>query len=438
MFHMMNNTTTTLQIERLNHEGRGVAHINGKTVFVEGGLPGEQVTVDQVRKHRRFDEGIAIQVEVSPSPLRVTPPCPHFHICGGCSLQHMAPHAQLAHKEQVLLEQFSHFGNLKPNCILPPLTGPTLAYRRKARLSVKYVAKKNTVLVGFREKNGRFVAQLQECPVLSPPLNKLITPLRDLVFDLEIREQIPQIEVAVAENTTALVLRHLVELSPHDIDRLTAFANERSLQLYTQAASANSIQPLLEPTLPLQYTLPFYGITFQFHPLDFIQINAALNQRMVEKAIELLQPQKEDSILDLFCGLGNFTLPLATRCRTVTGVEGDADLIQRAQHNAALNSIQNALFFSSDLTHDIQNEPWFRPYNAILLDPPRTGALEIIKQLAEIPTKRVVYVSCNPATLARDAGELVHQQGYTLEAVGVLDMFPHTAHVESIALFTRD
>ncbi len=437
------------RIESLTHDARGVARVNGKAVFIDGALPDEEVMFVYVDQHKRHDEGNLVQV-LTPSVHRVEPRCVHFSDCGGCSLQHMDPAQQIHAKQQMLLDSFAHIGKVTAESLLPPLIGPQWGYRRKGRLGAKYVLKKSEMLVGFREKRGHYLAQLTHCEVLHPAVGERIMALRALLEGLHARLEIPQIEVAIGDKsgegdhyTAALVFRNLVTLDEHDLARLCEFGEQHGFQIYLQPGGYESVT-LLWPT-PLEsmlsYGLPEYNLEMFFLPTDFTQVNADLNRAMIRRALVLLDPQSEDRILDLFCGLGNFTLPLARHAGQVVGVEGDEKLVQRAGENARHNGIANAKFHTADLNLSMDlmmNASWFgRGFNKILLDPPRTGALEIVKRLPEFGASRIVYVSCNPATLARDAAELVHQHGYRLRSAGVMDMFPHTTHVESIALFEK-
>jgi 23S rRNA (uracil1939-C5)-methyltransferase len=425
-------------IESLSHEGRGVAHIDGKTVFIENALPDEQVEFKYVSKRAKFDQGVAENI-ITANEQRIEPECQYFGYCGGCSLQHMTPDAQLAHKQSVLLEQFTHLGNVEPESVLPPLEGPSFGYRHKARLAAKHVIKKEKVLVGFREKRSPYVADITECKVLHPDVGLKFTALQQLIESLSIFNQIPQIESAVSDNGTALVLRHLADFSDEDIAKLNAFEDEYQLKLFLQPGGYDSVHRLKkEDEEELFYKLNDHDITIYFKPVDFTQINVEINQKMLNLAIELLEPNKDENILDLFCGVGNFTLPLARKAKSVVGIEGDKGLVERAKNNATKNNIENVEFFAADLAElDKSNEFMKGNYDKILLDPARTGAKEIIEALNTKNVKRIVYVSCNPATLARDAGILVNEKGFKLTKAGVMDMFPHTTHVESIAVFEK-
>jgi 23S rRNA (uracil1939-C5)-methyltransferase len=422
------------RVEGLTHEGEGVVH-GGKTAFVAGALPGERIRFQRTRRHRQHDDAALIEV-LEASPARALPRCPHFGVCGGCVLQHLAPAAQLAAKEAELRDALARVARATPDRWLSPLEGPHWGYRRRARLGAKFVRKKGTVVVGFRERAAPLIAQLRSCDVLAPPAGTLIAPLAAMLTELSIREQVPQIEVAVAANATALVLRVLEAPSPDDLARLESFAAEHAVRLFLQPAGLDSVRELGSAAAPLHYRLPRFDVELQFAPTDFIQVNAAVNEALVERAIELLEPGPAARVLDLYCGLGNFSLPLARRAAQVVGVEGDAALVARARDNARHNGLLNAEFHVANLaaTPDA-SLPWMQTgYTHVLLDPPRTGAREVLATVARIAPQRLLYISCHPGTLARDLGVLVHEHGFTLAAAGVVDMFPHTAHVESLAL----
>jgi 23S rRNA (uracil1939-C5)-methyltransferase len=425
-----------VRVESMAHDGRGVARVEGKAVFIEGALPGERVSYTVHARRRNFDEARVSDI-LEPAPERVVPPCPHFGVCGGCVLQHMAPDAQVRAKQQVLLDSLHHIGGLEPAAVFEPLTGPRWGYRRRARLGVKYVAKKGKVLVGFRERQGRYLADLERCAVLHASVGERLTELADLVRALHAFEHIPQIEVAVGDEATALVFRHLRELDEHDRARLAEYGRERGLQIHLQPGGPETVHALWPETPALFYRLGEFDIEIAFLPIDFTQVNADINRAMVSRAVALLDPQPDERVLDLFCGLGNFTLPIARRAREVLGVEGDAGLLERAAVNATRNGIANVRFLSADLA-TVAPAPWGQArFDKALLDPPRTGAAEVLGAVAASGARGVVYVSCNPATLARDAGVLVREHGFCLEGAGIMDMFPHTAHVESMAVFSR-
>jgi 23S rRNA (uracil1939-C5)-methyltransferase len=427
-----------LQIERLSHEGRGIARLDGKLIFVEGALPGEAVRATYTATHKKFDEARALEV-LSASPDRVEPPCAHFSICGGCSLQHLARPAQIVFKQGVLAEQFRHFGGIEPEEWLPPLVDEEAAYRRKARLGVKFVIKKDALLVGFREKQSHFLADIQGCHVLDRRIGEQLMDLRAVISGLAKRDIIPQIEVAAGDTGVALVFRHMEPLPPEDIAALVAFAAARDWQLYLQPGGLDSVHRVWPEAGEdrLTYTLPDFGLELAFHPMDFTQVNAGINRRMVKLALDLLDTQPGERVLDLFSGLGNFTLPLATRAGEVVGVEGSQAMADRGMENARRNGLGNVAFYAQDLTADFSQQPWARQgFDRLLIDPPRSGAQEVVEYLPKFRARRVVYVSCNPATLARDAG-LMKAHGYRLTKAGVMDMFPHTTHVESIAVFER-
>lgn len=422
----------------LSHDGRGVARIEGKTVFVADALPGERVRARLTRRHRDFDEAQAEDV-LTASADRVVPRCQHFGVCGGCVLQHLAPAAQIAAKQNVLAQNFARIGHVEPARWLAPLVADVWGYRRRARLSVKHVAKKGKVLVGFRERDPRFVADLVHCDVLDPALGEKLGALGELLNTLEASASIPQIEFSAGDAARVLVFRHLLPLPEGDRDKLVAFGLAHDFAILLQPGGADSVHPLSAGAIALDYALPDYDLKLAFTPLDFVQVNAGLNQKMIAHALALLAPGPNDRVLDLFCGLGNFSLPLARHAGHVCGVEGDLGLVERARANATANGIDNAQFHVGDLAGDVRGSAWARAdWDLMLLDPPRSGADALLQQLPGKSVRRVVYVSCHPASLARDAGTLVRQHGFRLEAAGVMDMFPHTGHVESIALFERN
>ncbi|OOZ42041.1 23S rRNA (uracil(1939)-C(5))-methyltransferase [Solemya pervernicosa gill symbiont] len=425
-------------IESMSHDGKGVAHLDGKALFIGGALPDERVMFKYSRLNRRFDEGNTVEV-LEASPDRVEPKCLHAAICGGCTLQHMDSDAQISAKQQVLLDNFEHLGKVAAETILPPITGPVWGYRRKARLGVKDVVKKGKVLVGFREKGSPYLAELEQCEVLHPSVGLRLRELATLIEGMDTHNRIAQIEVAVSDSDTALVFRNLDPLSEGDHKKLLDYAQAQQLQAYLQPGGPDTVTPLWPEAPSLSYRLDAYDVEITFEPGDFTQVNHEINHQMIDRAIEMLELEPGERVLDLFCGLGNFTLPITRRAAAVVGVEGDATLVERAKANAERNGIENAEFHVADLADEHIDPPWLQGgFDKILLDPARAGALEVLPTLAKLGTKRIVYVSCNPATLARDAGELVHTHGFRLVSAGVMDMFPHTGHVESIALFTRD
>jgi 23S rRNA (uracil1939-C5)-methyltransferase len=422
----------------LTHEAEGVvrgAEVGGKTVFVAGALPGERITFRRRSFHKSHDEAELVEV-LEPSPERVAPRCAHFGVCGGCALQHLAPAAQIAAKQRELAHNLERIGNVVPESWLPPLLGPEWGYRRRARLSSRFVAKKGRSLVGFRERQGKYVADVARCEVLAEPVGALVGPLGSLLTQLERRESIPQIEVALSDGEHVLVVRVLDALPESDLDRLRAFESEQGLRILLQPGGLDTVAPLTPGPVDLHYRLDEFDVRLDFRPTDFVQVNAAINRAMVARAVELLEVRPTDRVLDLYCGLGNFTLPLARRAAAVTGVEGDAGLIERARTNARANGIVNAEFHVADLSAAPDRTiPWMRgAYHAVLLDPPRVGAREVLSAVAHLAPRRVVYISCHTGSLARDLGVLTHELGFRLRAAGVLDMFPHTTHVESVAV----
>ncbi len=426
-----------LDVTGLGHDGRGVARREGKAVFVTGALAGESVTAKLTAVHRQYDEAELVEV-LQASADRVTPGCAHFGVCGGCALQHLAPLAQIEAKQLTLIENLARIGDVSAKRVLEPLQGDSWGYRRRGRLSVRYVEKKGRVLVGFRETNGKFVADLARCPVVLPQIGERLGLIAEMLATLDAVREIPQIEFAVGDAQTVLVFRHLNPLSAGDRDKFVAFAQANDLAVMLQPKGPDSVHALWPEQVELYFRIPRFELQLDFDALDFIQINAAINARMIDHALALLDVQPDDSVLDLFCGLGNFTLPLARVAKSVVGVEGDHALVARAKRNAERNGIINAEFFMADLVENQRDAAWARRhYDLVLLDPARAGADKLIEWFPFKKVRRIVYVSCHPASLARDAGMLVHQQGFKLKAAGVMDMFPHTAHVESIALFER-
>ena len=439
-----------LKVESLDLEGQGVAHnADGKVVFIDGALPGEEV---QVQVHRRKNnwEQASMTALRRESSQRVTPLCRHFGVCGGCKMQHLHIGAQIATKQRALEDGLWHLAKVKPEQVLRPIEGPSWGYRYRARLSVRHVQKKGKVLVGFHERKSSYVAEMDSCEVLPPHLSRLLAPLAELIGGMDQRDRLPQIEVAVGSNMTALVLRHLEPLSEADLARLRAFAGRHGIQWWLQPKGPDTVHPLDEGGTPLDYALPEFGITMPFKPTDFTQVNHQINAVLVSRALRLLEPGPHERVIDWFCGLGNFSLPIATQAREVLGVEGSEALVARARENAQRNGLASKTAFAARNLFDITPAELASHGHAgkWLVDPPREGAFALAKALAELHAepslapgyeapRRIVYVSCNPATLARDAGLLVHQAGYRCQAVGAVNMFPHTAHVESIAVFER-
>jgi 23S rRNA (uracil1939-C5)-methyltransferase len=432
----LDKTPFAADVTALTHDGRGVARrTDGKTIFVADALPGERVMATQVARSRSFDEAVAVEV-LEASPDRVQPRCPHFGTCGGCVLQHLDVDRQILAKQRVLEDNLQRIGHVAPDTLLPPLVDQAWHYRRKGRFSVRRVEKKDRTLVGFRERDPRFVADLSICFTVIEAIGSRIEALSALVDGLDGRRDIPQIEFIAGDQTVALVFRHLQPLSAGDQAALVAFAQAHDFAVFLQPGGVDSVHALWPLDPPLSFRLEPWDIELAFRPLDFIQVNAGLNAKMIARTFELLEPQPDDRVLDLFCGLGNFTLPLARLAREVVGVEGDAGLVARARDNASRNGLGNARFHAADLAQDLSGHAWMRAgFDRLLLDPPRSGADVVLKQLPLKGLKRIVYVSCHPASLARDAGYLVNERGWKLRAAGVMDMFPHTAHVESIAMF---
>jgi 23S rRNA (uracil1939-C5)-methyltransferase len=439
------NTTgnaPTLQgviIESLDQEGRGIAHAEGKVIFIEGALTGERVTYSSYRKKPSFELAKVDKV-LKQSFMRVQPKCVHFDMCGGCSMQHLDARAQVAAKQRILEDNLERIGKVKPASIMPPIYGQTWGYRQRARLSVRHVIKKGKTLVGFHEKSSRYVADMQHCEILPPKIARLLPLLAQMNEGLSVRDDLPQIEVAVGEHVDALVLRIMKPLSADDEVTIKQFADTHQVQFWLQTKGPETVVPFYPLDAPaLSYSLPEFGITMPFSPTDFTQVNSTLNRLMMSRAMRLLSPQKGERIADFFCGLGNFTLPIARSGAQVVGIEGSASLLQRAAQNAELNGLGANTQFSVMNLFEMNEETLAElgHFDKMLIDPPRDGAFELVKSLGADAPQRIVYVSCNPATLARDAEVLVHQKGYVLKAAGIMNMFPHTSHVESIALFER-
>ena len=443
-------------VESLDLEAQGVArNAEGKVVFIEGALPGEQVQVSVGRSKNAWEQGTMTAMRRE-SAQRVRPGCPHFGLhagaCGGCKMQHLHAGAQVAVKQRVLEDNLQHLAKLRPEQLLRPIEGPTWGYRYRARLSVRWVAKKGVVLVGFHERKSRFVADMQVCPVLPAKLSAMLMPLRTLIAGMDQRDRLPQIELAIGERADglviALVLRHLEPVSPADAGRLRQFGADHGVQWWLQPKGPDTVHLLDEGGPELSYGLPEFGITMPFKPTDFTQVNHAINTVLVGRALRLLAPTRDERVIDWFCGLGNFTLPIATRARAVLGIEGSETLVQRARDNALRNGLADRATFAARNLFELSADDLvgFGGAEKWLIDPPREGAFALAKALADLhaaprqgwaPPQRIVYVSCNPATLARDAGLLVHQAGYRCTAAGAVNMFPHTAHVESMAVFER-
>lgn len=429
----------TVAVESLDHEGQGIAHVEGKVVFIEGALPGEVVEIEVRRRRPSYDVATTTRV-ISESSQRVTPRCAHFGVCGGCSMQHLDPRAQVAAKQRVLEDNLQRIGQVRPESMLPPVHGPAWGYRYRARLSVRDVRKKGGVLVGFHEKRSSYVVDMRECHVVPPAISALLVPLRALVESLSIRERMPQIELAIGDAVTVLVFRNLEPLTAADEAALRAFADDHGVCVYLQPKGPDTVVRLHPMDAPaLDYLLPEFDLRLPFSPAEFTQVNHQVNGVLVRRAMALLDPQPGERIADLFCGLGNFSLAIARRGAHVYGIEGSAALVRRAQDNAAVNGLAGMSAFAAKDLFTVTPEDvsgWGR-LDKLLIDPPRDGAMAVVKALAEPFPQRIVYVSCSPGTLARDAGVLVNVHGYRLAAAGIVNMFPHTSHVESIALFER-
>jgi len=432
-----------VEVTAMTHDGRGIASVDGKRVFIHGALPGETVSFQVTRRTRTYDEAEVVEVLTS-APERVEPRCAAYARCGGCSLQHMDPAAQILAKQQVLLDNLRHIGQVSPEQVLPPLIGPVWGYRRKARLGVRRVRVRNRVLVGFRERRSAFIAEAARCEVLDETVGERLALLAALIDGLSIADHVPQIEVAVTDALTVLVLRVMAAPSAADLEALRAFGLAHQIQFWLQPKGPDSAAPIpgaFAADQMLAYGLPHDGLAMHFRPHDFTQVNEVMNRRMVAQAMALLDPAPDERLLDLFCGLGNFTLPMARRGREVVGVEGDADLVVQARANAENHGLTQARFVLANLYDPaaLALPPWGAgAFDGALLDPPRSGARAVLPAVAATGARRVVYVSCHPATLARDAGDLVRLHGFRLAAAGVMDMFPHTGHVESVALFVRE
>ena len=430
----------TVIIESIDHEGRGIAHADGKVIFIEGALTGERVSYSSYRKKNNYEQAKVGQI-LKYSFMRVQPKCANFGVCGGCSMQHLDAFAQVAVKQRVLEDNLERIGKVKPETMLQPIFGQTWAYRQRARLSVRHVLKKNKTLVGFRETNGKYVADMRHCEILPPKIANLLPLLGELNESFTVRDALPQIEVAVGEHVDVLVLRILQALSPSDEMAIKQFADTHKVQFWLQTKGPETVVPFYPlDAPPLSYSLPEFGITMPFAPTEFTQVNSEMNRLMVSRAMRLLNPQPGERIADFFCGLGNFTLPIARSGAQVLGIEGSAALVKRAGQNAAYNGLSGNTEFKAMNLFEM-DEAALRKlgrHDKWLVDPPRDGAIELMKSISdETAPRRIVYVSCSPSTLARDAEVLVHAKGYTLKAAGVMNMFPHTSHVESIAVFEK-
>ncbi|MGY8814076.1 MAG: 23S rRNA (uracil(1939)-C(5))-methyltransferase RlmD [Gammaproteobacteria bacterium] len=426
-------------IDSLSHDGRGIARINGKTVFIDGALPDEQVKIKYISVKSRFDEAVTTEV-VTPSEKRVIPECKYFKICGGCSLQHMHSQYQVDHKQSVLIEQLNYIGKVKPLEIFSPILSKVWSYRHKAKFGVKKDFKNNKILVGFREKGKSTLVDIDDCKVLHPDIRNAISSLKTLISKLSIKSHISQIDVAIGDDSGAIVLRHSLYPDQDDISLLDQFSSDYQLNILLQSEIDQTLNTLSKKhNQPLSYNISEFGVKINFSPVDFTQINFEMNEKMISKVIELLVLSRSDKVLDLFCGLGNFTLPIALNVDSVTGIEGSSIHVQRAKENAELNNIYNTKFYNVNLYAEKMRHNFSEiQFNKILLNPPRKGAREIIGSINFHKIEKVVYVSCNPATLARDAQILVHDKGYTLVKTGVIDMFPQTEHFESVAVFEKN
>lgn len=428
-----------VQVESLDQEGRGVAHLDGKVLFIAGALPGEVVEFSAYRRKPNFEIADATRI-LSGSSSRVSPRCRHFGVCGGCSMQHLEPRAQVAAKQRVLEDNLARIGKVRPEVMLAPIHGPTWGYRYRARMSARYVVKKAAMLVGFHERRSSFIADMESCEILPARISALLPRLRELIAGLSIRDRLPQIELAIGDAVDVLVLRVLDPPGPQDEALLREFAERHRVQLFLQPKGPETAHPFHPPEAPqLQYRIPEFDLAFPFLPTDFTQVNHEINRVLVRRALALLDPQPGEQVGDFFCGLGNFSLAIARRGAQVTGIEGNPGLVRRAQANAASNGLDARCAFMDRNLFEMTPQDWqaLGPFDRVLVDPPRDGAIELVKALGALPPARIVYVSCNPATLARDAEVLVHAHGYRLSAAGVINMFPHTSHVESIALFER-
>jgi len=425
-------------IESLAHDGRGVAHVDGKVIFIDEALPGEELEFIYTDSRKDYAEG-RVETLFTRAPERVDAKCEHFGKCGGCSFQHVDDAAQISFKQALLVDQFQRIGKVTIPEIWEPLTGPHWGYRQKARMGVKHVAKKGRVLVGFRERRNQFLAEIESCKVMNPIVGEKLMALSEMIGKLSIKDKIPQIEVAIGDEDCVLAFRVLEPATAEDKEIMRAFGHEHKISLCLQSKGPDTIVPIEgEPEVMLTYSLPDQGVHFRFKPAMFTQVNYEINRKMITRVMQEMDFNENDRVLDLFCGLGNFTLPIATKAGHVVGVEGDQPLVNHAKDNAQLNNLTNVEFFAADLSKDVSGQAWAQQsYNKVILDPSRAGASDVLPNLKKWNPELIMYVSCNPSTLARDAGILVNEMGYTLVKAGVMDMFPQTGHVESIALFKK-
>ncbi|MEX0960222.1 MAG: 23S rRNA (uracil(1939)-C(5))-methyltransferase RlmD [Burkholderiales bacterium] len=426
-------------VESLDYEGRGVAHVEGKTIFIEGALPGELVEFETFRRKPSFERAHALCI-LRASPHRIEPRCASFGVCGGCSMQHLEPRAQVAAKQRVLEDNLRRIGKVRAEMLLAPIHGPTWEYRYRARFGARYVQRKGTTLVGFRERKRSYIADMPACEVVPSRISALLLPLRELINTLSIRERMPQVELAMGDTVDTLTFRNLDPLTPADETALRVFSDRHGVQVFLQPEGPDTVVLLHPPGAPqLEYRLPEFDLLFHFSPTEFTQVNPAVNRMLVRRALALLDPQPGERVGDLFCGLGNFSLAIARRGAFVHGIEGSPVLVERARANAQRNALDARCRFEARDLFKLTPEDWaaLGEFDKLLVDPPRDGAIELVKALGAAGPKRVVYVSCNPGTLARDAEVMVHVNGYRLAAAGVVNMFPHTSHIESMAIFER-
>lgn len=428
-------------IQSLDQEGRGIARVDGKAVFIEGALPGERVEYVVRRARPTYAQADTVRV-LAPSAQRVAPRCPHYGVCGGCSMQHLDEDAQAAVKQRILEDALWHIGKLRAGTILPAIHGPAWGYRYRARLGVRVVPSKGGLRIGFHERRSSYIVDMRECPVLPPRISALLPRLRALLAGLSIADRLPQVEIAIGDGDVAVfVFRNLLPFSAADEKQLAAFAEAEDIQAWVQPGGPDSARPLHPLDGPqLAYTLPEFDVRMDFRPTDFTQVNVHVNRLLIRRAMQLLDPKPGERIADLFCGLGNFSLPIARRGARVVGVEGSDALVERALENARRNGLESRCEFHAANLFEATEDSLaaLGGLDKLLIDPPREGAIAVVKAIGAQGPRRIVYVSCNPATLARDAAVLVHEKGYTLRAAGIANMFPQTSHVESVAVFERD